>query len=345
MHFGSLPAPHAPGNPSTAARAESCSIHYHADVRVPVDLAPSAGPLRHRTAVCLTCRTALFPGEACDGDLAHEVVMLDRSDGRQQLVEAAWGPLEVRRREAPPPIPSERAMALMLMVAVVLVSIGVALALPGATAGPLHFIAAAVVMTLFGGGVHLLTTRHRDAFPVGGRHLLGDGGAGDVEPTSLALGMRGVATGHSALESPATGSECLAFAVELHLVGYWGDSVMYRDAVTCGFDILLSDGRIARVPAGRVRLIAPMRQVIDVENAALEAYLRGVDPQHEPSSVLDPLRFNVVTEATLLLGDHVELLSRFEPEVNVKAAPTGYREPASTLLAARGLPILRLDPR
>lgn len=313
-------------------------------MRVPVDLVPSPGPLRQRTAVCLTCRTALFPGEACDDDPAHEVVPLDRAAGRQQLVEAAWGSLEVRRREAPPPIPSERVMAMMVAVSVMLVLIGVSLALPGVTAGPLHILAAALVMTLFGGGVHILTSRHRDAFPVGGRHLLGDGGASGPEPSGVALGMRGVAAGHAALESPATGSECLAFAIELHLVGYWGDSVMYRDAVTCGFDILLSDGRIARVPAGRVRLLAPMRQLIDVDNAALEAYLRDADPEHEPTSVLDPLRFNVITEATLLLGDHVELLSRFEPEVNVKAAPTGYREPAPTILAARGLPILRLDP-
>jgi hypothetical protein len=323
---------------------------YHGTVSAPADLAPIAAPVPRRTAICLSCRTALFPGEACDTDSSHGVASLGEARGRELLVEAAWGPPDVRLGEARLALHAEHAVALLSLFGFVAGLLGLWLILPGL--GPLHVLGAALSMALFWGGGNLVLARRGSDFPVGARPLLGEGAAGDDDgeetsvPAALTtrgrLGQRGTAAGEAMLESPASGAECLAFAVELHFVGYWGDRVMYRDAVTCGFDVLLTDGRIARVPPGRIRLVAPMRQVIDVDNVALESYLRDVDREHEPGRAFDPLRYNVVAEALLLLGDPVELLSRFEPEVNARAAPTSYREPAPSVWVAQELPILRL---
>ena len=316
-------------------------------------------PVRHRSVICLSCRTALFPGESCDTDPSHATTSLDEPRGRELLVEAAWGPPEVRLGEARLALHAEHAVALLATFGFVAGLFALWLIMPGL--GPLHVLGAALSMAVFWGSGNLLLARRGSDFPVGARPLPGErprhaerllaghSAAGDADDSGLALssrrlGMSGMAAGQDSIESPASGTDCLAFAVELHFVGYWGDRIMYRDAVTCGFDILLIDGRIGRVPPGRVRLVAPMRQVIDVDNFALEQYLRAVDREHEPSRAFDPLRYNVVAEAVLLLGDTIELLSRFEPEVNPRAAPTGYREPAPAVWVARGLPILRLTP-
>jgi len=335
-----------------------------------VDLSGAAAgtgdPVRRRSGICLSCRTALLPGESCDSDPSHAITTLDEPRGRELLVEAAWGPPEVRLGEARLALHAEHSVALLAAFGFVAGLVGCWLIVPGL--GPLHVLGAALSMAVFWGSGNLLLARRGSDFPVGARPLpgeqthraerpmlgdcelagmSGDEGrepAGALAPSPRRLGMSGIAAGEGAIESPASGTDCLAFAVELHFVGYWGDRVMYRDAVTCGFDVVLIDGRIARVPPGRVRLVAPMRQVIDVDNFALEQYLRAVDCEHEPSRAFDPLRYNVVAEAVLLLGDTIELLSRFEPEVNPRAAPTGYREPAPALWVARGLPILRLTP-
>jgi len=310
---------------------------------------PASSPPR-RTAICLSCRTALFPGETCDTDPSHPVAALDQAPGRERLVEAAWGPPEVRLGEARLALHAEHAVALLAVFGFVAGLLALWLVVPGL--GPLHVLGAALSMAVFWGSGNLVLARRGSDFPIGARPLLGPGAAhrdGDAAAGTLAhragrLGMRGMAAGVASLDSPASGTECLAFALELHFVGYWGDRVMYRDAVTCGFDVLLLDGRIARVPPGRIRLVAPMRQVIDVDNFALEKYLRAVDRDHQPGRAFDPLRYNVVAEASLLLGDTVELLSRFEPEVNPRAAPTGYREPAPAVWVGRDVPIVRLCP-
>jgi hypothetical protein len=314
------------------------------DLPAPVELTALAAPVPRRSAICLACRTALFAGERCETDPLHAVASLDEPRGRERLVDAAWGPPEVRLGEARLAVHAEHAAALLAAFGFVAGLLALWLILPGL--GPLHVMGAALSMALFWGGGNLLLARRASDFPVGARPLLGEG-EDEQRGTALAparLGVRGMAAGQATVESPASRTECLAFAVELHFVGYWGDRIMYRDAVTCGFDVLLVDGRIARVPPGRARLLAPMRQVIDVDNVALERYLRGVDREHEAGRAFDPLRYNVVAEAVLLLGDTVELLTPLEPEVNTRAAPTGYREPAPAVWVAHGIPILRLWP-
>jgi len=345
-------------------------IRYHDRVSASAEFASPARLVPRRTSICLSCRTALTSGERCDVDPSHPIASLEEPRGRELLVEAAWGPPDVRLGEARLALHAEHAVALLSLFGFVAGLFALWLILPGL--GPLHILGAALSMALFWGSGNLLLARRGSLFPIGARPhegaaALGDGrgtsaALGDGRGTSTALalaplstpagvpgrrlGLYGTATGENSLESPASGSECLAFAIELHFVGYWGDRVMYRDAITCGFDVLVADGRIARVRPGRVRLVAPMRQVIDVDNVALERYLHAIDGEHEAGRAFDPLRYNVVAEALLLFGESVELLSPLEPEVNARAAPTGYREPAPAIWVPRGLPVLRLwDPR
>ena len=292
-------------------------------------------PVAERTSICLACRTALAPGESCDAGEGHAVASLASDAGREALVRAAWGPPEARVAEARAALHAEHAVALLAIFGFVVGLCALWLILPGV--GPVHLLGAALSMAIFWGGGNLALARRGAAFPVGAPPL--------PAPEEGRIGLGGVALGEPALVSPASGLTCLAFAVELHFIGYWGDRVMLRDAVTCGFDVLLDDGRIARVPPGRVRLVGPMRQVVDADNLALERYLERIDLQHEAGGAFDPLRYNVVSELLLVRGDPVELVSRFEPEPSGRAPAGHYREAAPAVWVPRGTPVLRIDPR
>jgi hypothetical protein len=156
------------------------------------------------------------------------------------------------------------------------------------------------------------------------------------------MGPRGTASGSSSIVSPATGALCLAFSLELHYVGPGGgDRVLYRDSVTCGFDVALEAGGMARIPSGRIQLLGSSRQVIDFDNLEIEEYLRNVDRRHEPGGRFDPLQYSVIFEQCLLPSDRVELASRFEPRVARTNREGNYRDPAVSHLAPVGIPIVR----
>ena len=288
-----------------------------------------------RTSICLACRTALLPDEACDTCQGQRTASLSSVTGRELLTQAAWGPPDVRLAEARLALHAEHAVALLALFGFVAGLFALWLLLPGL--GPLHVLGAALSMALFWGGGNMLLARRGSTFPIGAPPLLAPGPAAAVR-----VGLGGEALGEAALLAPGSGTECLAYALELHFVGYWGDRLMYRDAVTCGFDVLLDDGRLARVPPGRIRMLGPVRQVIDLDNLVLEEYLARVDRQHEPGRAFDPLRYNVVSELLLVAGERVELVSRFEPEPNSSAVPASYRDPAPAIWTARGVPVLRV---
>ena len=119
-----------------------------------------------------------------------------------------------------------------------------------------------------------------------------------------------------------------------------------REALTVGFDVILGDGRQARVPAGKFRFSGTMEQAIDLDNPRLEAHLASVLAAG-PSRALAQLdrpwtgdrqafRYNVVREAVMMSGDPVVLLSHFEPAVNPIAETPIYRDPARTILVPKG---------
>lgn len=288
-----------------------------------------------RAAICLGCRTALLPGETrCDLDHDDDepIVSLMGAD-REALVTATWGPPEIREAQWRLALRAEQVVA-GVGIAGFLIGLGVMwVVLPGV--GPLHILGAGLSMALFWGGAGAALRRRRPEYPPLAAPLL---------PAARQLGPRGRVDGDAELVSPATAQGCVGYSIELRLAGQAGvaERVMFRDAVTSGFEVHLDGGGVARVPSGRLRLLGPMRQAIDFDNKELEAYLEAIDPQHSPELAFDPLRYDAVYEQLLMSGDSVELVDGFEPVVDPRSGPTHYREAPRSVLAPRKVPVLRL---
>ncbi len=135
---------------------------YSCDVPRTADLVAMTAPVPQRTAICLSCRTALFAGEACDVDPAHAVASLEKSRGRELLVEAAWGPPDVRLGEARLALHAEHAVALLALFGFVAGLLALWLILPGL--GPLHVLGAALSMAR---DLNVLAQRGGDAAALG----------------------------------------------------------------------------------------------------------------------------------------------------------------------------------
>lgn len=289
-----------------------------------------------RAGFCLHCRTALMAGESCDQDGEHTALALDDVYSREALIAAVWGPVHVRREQLVASYRAQQSLAGLTVAGAAAGVLASTLFLPfvGATAALLSGVASGGVFFTLG---KRALRREQHAYPVG------------AEPLQLAAGLRrgrrGRVTGELALVAPASATECVAYAMELHYEDHWGDRVMYRDAVTAAMRVELDGGGVARIPAGRIRLAGAMHQEIDVDNVLLERHLAAFDPQRPPESapesVFDPLRYNVVYEQIIVPGDRVELASAFEPMVNAAAGPTHYRESAPSVLVPRGVPVVR----
>jgi hypothetical protein len=292
----------------------------------------SESALARRTAVCLDCRTALFQEEVCDLCRGQRIASLADAVGRERLVEAAWGSPEVRALELRRSAQAEQSVTVVGMAgffAGFLILLGL---IP--TVEPVHILGSAAAMALFWAAGHYALARRGHVFPVGADRQL--------PPRRGAMGPRGNAIGEPRLSGPATRHPCVGYAIELHMVGNWGERVMYRDAVSSGFDVYLDNGRIARIPPGRIRIVGRLRQVVDFDNLDLEEYLRQVDAEHTPNGAFDPLQYNVVYEACVTSGARVELLSSFEPAVNPRGRLLNYREAAPSVMLPQGIPVLRL---
>ncbi len=173
-----------------------------------------------------------------------------------------------------------------------------------------------------------------------------------VDPRSSGgLQPKGQVDGCEFAFSPATGTPCVAYVLELH----WQDArvsrLTFRDAVSVGFDVVLDDGRRARIPPGEIQLAGELPQMIDVDNPRLEAHLQATAPQ---KTDMDPggernwggdsevFRYNIVREAVIIPGDIVSLVSPFQPIVNAVADTPGYREPMPSLLVPVGVAVIQL---
>lgn len=282
-------------------------------------------PVPLRTAICLDCRTALFDQEPCD-QTGHRAVSLDDDTGYERLVTEVWGAADQRDERLRRYIRNQRARA---GGGVAGFGVGAALGFSAIGTHPVSLLAGLVGMWLGSGGA-------AEVLP---GDLPVPRGASDITPERR--GPRGRAAGRNLLSAPASGTDCLAYALELRLEGPWGRSVVFRDAVTCGFEVELDSGETARIPAGRVRLHSEMRQLVDFDNAELDRFLRAVDGVGERGGFHDPLRYDVVAEALVIGGDPIELGAGFEPTLAGDGSEGGYRQAARTILAPRGTPAIR----
>jgi hypothetical protein len=280
---------------------------------------------RHR--VCVPCRIGLAPEEPCDVDPAHQVAELSTPEGRELLVTATWGPPIVRHARVRASARRERAVLGVTFggfaASAALITLGLPL---------VEVMGAIGAIGIFGlVGARVGRRREDQPYPPGGT---------DVVPGAPS-GPRGAVSGLADMQSPASSSRCVAFRFELRDLLRGTERLLYRDAITCGFDVALDKGGLARIPAGRIHLLGQIKQVIDFDNRHIEAYLRDIDPDHDEDARFDPFRYSVICEQVLLPGQRVELASRFEPRVARTNREGGYREPAVSHLVPIGIPFVR----
>lgn len=253
--------------------------------------------------------------------------------GRECLVAAVWGPPRARLEQIQAETRTQQALSGLAAFGAAAGMLASTMFFPVATA------ATAVLSGAVSGGAFWIfgkraVGRIEHIYPVGAEPV--------PEPPSR-RDQRGVIRGEDTLLSPATGSACIAYALELHYEGDFGTRVMYRDAVCADFFLELGDRQVARVPAGRIRLFDSVPQAVDFDNPSVERHIAAFDSQRPGSNNFDPLRYNVVYEQVLLAGARVRLVNQLEPTIDPQALPTHYRESMTSHLMPSGIPRLRVD--
>jgi hypothetical protein len=124
--------------------------------------------------------------------------------------------------------------------------------------------------------------------------------------------------------------------MELHEKRVFGGGAMLRDAEAAGFDIELDDGRVVRVPPGRIRMYGAKSRE-KVAGDKMGAILEPIEATGDGVRPLFPYDF--AETIVLREGDRVEVMGELEPAADT-AAGGGYRASAG-ILAPVGVPVLR----
>ncbi len=145
--------------------------------------------------------------------------------------------------------------------------------------------------------------------------------------------------------SPLSGRRCAGFSARLTHGN--GRAVMLHDAATVGFDVVLDDGARVRIPAGPLVLAAADDDdAVALSAAHVDGYLRAIDPRRAGADDLDPFPYHRVEETVIRSGDRIEVLGALHAVIDPRAAATGYRDAAATLLVPAGPTEVRLlDPQ
>lgn len=283
-----------------------------------------------RTALCLECRTALAPGEACDAHPRAKPVNLADTSDRERAVDAVWGPPHLRARQAAKAGAAGGGTGAGLE------------ACEGCDAGGLDFSGevlgallvilllaiAAVVLFIVGKKVVHWVREHRNRPRPAGSSW---------QPPRSDRKLRGTIRNARLVTAPS-GERCAAWTLVVTNPRATGGRVVLRDGVSGSFELALDDGRTVSVPGGRARVVG------DAESRRLDrAYVQTIDPAFTPTDPTPVLAGDDGHETRLADGDRVEvtsgLVERFDASVS-----TGYREAPPTILAIDGVPtILRLS--
>jgi len=297
-----------------------------------------------RTSICLDCRTALVDGEACDGGKKHRVTSLATHAGRQKLLDEVWGPANVRRQLKR----ATRSGGGGAIGGSILDGCGSGADCSGCDVPSgggeilgaiLVIIVGAIVVIVLGWLVMKLVAYIREKMnrpkPFG---ALAEG------PKMRGRGVRGKVVAAQRSDSPIDDEPCVAYALEYRAKRVVSGAVMLRDAATRGFDVVTTEGRKVRVPAGRIRLDgrpskiggSDARMNAAAHVGAIDAQLDTNLTQNDPTE--DPFPWDEVVQTVLAPGDEVEVLGDLAPTADPEAA-SAYRESAS-LLVPVGVPRL-----
>ena len=149
---------------------------------------------------------------------------------------------------------------------------------------------------------------------------------------------RGVVLGASLdNKSPISELPCVGWAAELTATRWFTRHVMLRDGQSFGFDVRLEDGRIARVPAGPIRL-HPGGQ--EHRAIAIDSYLTSVDPAYASADEEPAIPYEDAVSIDIRPGDHVEVFGELQTVADPDAAQT-YRGTSAMVLAPADVPLIR----
>lgn len=288
-----------------------------------------------RTQICLACRTLLQEGETCVGGRAHQTVSLAAPAGVQRLDDEVWGP-DSRARQARQAAKAAAGGAgaggffegctgcdaggldasgeAVLIVLAVVIAAGIAILL--------YFLIRALVRWI----------REKMDQPKPHGAL-----AKAPKPRARAVAASGVIRAGTPMALPWAAGSVFGYAMQLYEARAFGGGAMLRDAATAGFEVALDDGRVLRVPAGRIQLVGRLPRV-SAEDERIERALAELVPRAPTETVLFP--FDRVRGRTLGPGDRIELLG----DVSIAAddgGGVGYRSNAGVLVPV-GVPTLRV---
>lgn len=309
----------------------------------PKDTGLAAHAAFPRVRVCIHCRTLLGPKEACDGGPKHHVVDLGNHGDRLTLLNEVWGPPSVRRRA------KQLAKAGGGGVGLGSLFEGCGgggcdgcggLSLDGEALAVIGIILIAVVVVVLLVWLVMKIIEWVRAYQ---NRPKPNGGV--VRPASLGrkAGPYGTVVGTPAMLAPASGTACVAWALDLRSKRFLGTDLMLRDAETAGFEVKLDDGTTARIPGGRIRIEGPHKRIDRDDATNLELFVQTLAPNDNPEDEgLDPFPYDVVEEVVVKPGDRVRLFGDFDREVDPNAA-AGYRQ-ANVIVVPRDVPAVRIEP-
>jgi len=275
--------------------------------------------------VCIACRHPV--SETCDLP-AHEVVTLDAA-GRERLLDAVWGDRDTRlglRLARHRRTQRAAAAATSGVAASAGISVLIGPSIPLIAAGGLFVAAVAATMS----GV----VRGSDddlRFPL----------AAAPRPDTPVFASGTIVDAGDDQRSPASGLWCAAWAIELALSRRDTPRAVFRDAWCAGLEIALDGGARARVAPGPWRPAGPLVPLLDIDELALDAHVRRIDPAHQPHDPIAPFHHDTVAEELLHVGDRVELRGAWAPVPDDAADPALYRDAPPTVLVPLGWPALR----
>ena len=293
-----------------------------------------------RARVCIDCRTLLGPKETCDGGPKHRVTSIETPTGRNALRTEVWGPPSVRRRA------KQLAKAGGTSLGAGTIFEGCSgcsdcggVALEG------EFIVVVAVIALIaavGALLYWIVVKIVEAVRAYQNRPRPNGGI--TKPPSLGrkAGPTGVVIGQTNMLAPATGKQCVAWALDLRNERFLGTDLMLHDAETSGFEVKLDDGTLLRVPGGRIRLEGPKKRVDRSDAPSLETFVQTISPEDDPEDEgLDAFPYDTVDEVVVRPGDRVRVFGALEREVDPDV-PGGYRAP-NAVLVPKDVPAFRVE--
>lgn len=298
-----------------------------------------------RKRICIGCRTLYGEREKCPGGGSHETVSLFDADGRALLEDEVWGP-DSRAREMRRLARAGAGGATLGGFAdgcsasgcEVLEACSSAGDIGGAIVSLFGIVLAAIVVGILTMVLYWLVktivNAIRDALDKPKPH-----GALLPPPKipARAAKARGVVRRAKTLDLPWREGRACAYLLELHEKRVFGGGAMLRDAEAAGFEIDLDDGRVVRVPPGRIRLFGKTTRE-DVDEKRLGAHLSEIESDTRKLFPHDFARTIVLAE-----GDRVEVLGPLETSAD-PVAGGGYRASAG-VFAPAGVPMLRVSSR